>query len=409
MGFGGRWRLVVLWLGVLLFAVEARAGVGRPLLVFDASAGALPQAEIRAEVERELGGALPTSADQASGELTVLVDTSHRLVVRYRTSRGAIDRYLPMPNEPADVSLIIALAVGNLVRDPMAGMALRERPAPATPPPLAKPASETARPPEPKASVPRHLLGFHVAKDVAFLDGTNVCGPDGKLDDFACFYSGTDDEPFFHTPYPTHDEADGPVLATTRLLVSYDFVLGRWASLGARVGYAFGGGPPAGQEPVDGSTANLDELPAHTKGLGGTPFLPAHLELRATAWVLPLGGWLSAYVGGGLGVAQVDAMTTDERRDCADALAAEWDSAANGTYDDCVAGDPFFQWPLLAETDVEAWKKLGQGFASASAGGVLWFTDELGLQLNVNAMLMFPATGFVLEPSVGLVAAFPSP
>ncbi|HEX6274578.1 MAG TPA: hypothetical protein VFZ53_16155 [Polyangiaceae bacterium] len=401
--------MVLLWLGMLLVAIEARARDGRPLLVFDASAAELPQAEIRVEVERELGGALPTSADQASGELTVLVDTSHRLVVRYRTSRGAIDRYLPMPNEPRDVSLIIALAVGNLVRDPMSGMVLRENPGPTASALVAPPATARAPKPEPKPWFPRHLLGFHLAQDIAFVDGSNVCGPDGKIDNFSCFYAGTEDEPFFHTPFPLKDEvASGPTLATKRLLVSYDFALARAATIGARVGYAFGGGPPAGQEPVGDVPGNIDELPAHTKGQGGTPFLPAHIELRAAAWVLPLGNWLSAYIGAGLGVAQVDVKFTDERRDCADTLSAEWDTSS-GTYDDCVSGNPNFGWDRLHETELDAWKKLGQGFGTATAGGVLWIADELGLQLNVNAMLMFPATGFVLEPSVGIVTALPSP
>jgi hypothetical protein len=411
MGFGGRWRFVVLLLGTLLLAFEARAEGGRPLLVFDASAEGLPQREIRAEIERELGGALPTSAEAAVGELTVLVDTSHRLVVRYRTQRGALDRYLPMPNEPRDVSLIIALAVGNIVRDPSTSVPPRPEPPPRAPPrpPVAAPVEREAAPPNP--GFPRHLFGFHVAQDVAIVGGSNVCDVNlgQKSDNFACFYSGTDDEPFWHTPYPYKDGVStGPVLATTRLLVSYDFAFLSALSLGIRAGYAFGGGPPAGQTPVDSFTENLNTLPDHAKGEGGTPFLPAHLELRATVWVLPLGKRFSAYVGGAFGVAQVDAKSVIEERDCADTLSPEWD-ASNGTFDDCRNGAPGFDWTELQETDVDAWKKAGQGFAAASAGSVFWFADGLGAQLNLNAMLMFPASALVLEPSLGVVAALPSP
>ena len=84
---------LVLWLGAVFVSLEARAGGGgAPFLVFDASAEGLPREEIRAAVERELGGPLPTSSESASGELTILMDSERRLVIRYRTPSGAVER-----------------------------------------------------------------------------------------------------------------------------------------------------------------------------------------------------------------------------------------------------------------------------------------------------------------------------
>jgi hypothetical protein len=412
MGLGGRWLLVVLLLGTLLVAVEARAGDGGPLLVFDASAAALPQAEIRTAVERELGRPLATTSAEASGELSVRVDAEHRLVVRYRTTRGAIDRYLPMPNEPEDVSLIIALAAGNLARDPTTGVGPAPRAGPAPAPPVtAAPRDDSATPTPTPEPFRRHLFGFHVAQDIAIVGGSNVCDANlgQKSDNYACFYEGTSDEPFWHTPFPFEDGvATGPVLATTRLLVSYDYAVSPHLSFGTRLGYAFRGGPPAGQTPQApfDSEANLNNLPDHTKGEGGSPFLPAHVELRVTGWIVPLGEPLSAFVGAGFGMAQVDSKTSVAERDCADTLEAGWDPA-NGTFMDCRTGHQAFNSEALSVTAIDAWKKMGQGFVAFSFGGMLELVGDTNLLLNVNAMYMLPAAGIVVEPSLGVVAALP--
>ena len=55
------------------------------------------------------------------------------------------------------------------------------------------------------------------------------------------------------------------------------------------------------------------------------------------------------------------------------------------------------------ETNVDAWKKMGQGFVTGAVGGMLAFKDNMGVQLNVNFMYMLPATGVVIEPSLGFV------
>ena len=418
MGFGGRWEIVVLVLGATLVAAEAHAGDGGPLLSFDESAAALPKEEIRAGIERELGKPLATTSEGASGEIVVLVDAEGRLVVRYRAERGSVDRYLPMPSEPADIPLIIALAAGNLARDQSVGVS--GSPATLAPfPETAVVVAPVSAPPErgdasgaaPVASrepLKRHWIGFHVAKDIAWIGGSNVCDVNlgQQFDNYACFYEDTD-HPFWHTPFPYEDGIEtGLVLATTRILASYDYAISKFATVGARVGFAFGGGPPAGQGPAApfDSAENPNEIPDHTEGTGGTAFMPLHAEVRGALWPVPLTAKpLSAYVGMGFGVAQVDAKTTIDQRDCADTLQQDWD-ATNGNFSQCRNGDSSFDWRELEPTPVDAWKKLGQAFVSVSVGGLWHLTDEAGFLLNLNAMYTFPSPGIVFEPSIGVVA-----
>jgi hypothetical protein len=432
MGTGGRSVVVALALGLFLVALEARGEEGGLVLVFDASAERLPQAEIRAAVEKELGRPLAGPGETGASELGIAVDPVRGLVVRYRTERGSLERYLPMPTEVGDVPRIVSLAVGNLARDQSSVVGqprpVEEVPTTLTeqqPPPPKPPEPVPAREPTPVSPAPakpprRHWVGLHVAQDIAIIGGSNVCDANKgqKADNYACFYEGSSDEPFLHTPYPHEDGIEsGPVLATTRVLFSYDAALVPMFSLGARVGFAFGGGPAAGQEPVETAPgSNLNLLPARTKGRGGTPFMPAHLELRANLWFLPLDRRpLSVYVGAGFGAAQVDAKTTVVERDCAQTLGADWDAAQYGDYDDCragdtrptsVDGDPAFDWQELPETRIDAWKKMGQGFVSASTGGMLAVSDRVGAVLNVNFMFMLPANGIVVEPSLGAVLNF---
>jgi hypothetical protein len=261
----------------------------------------------------------------------------------------------------------------------------------------------------PAAAYKKNWFGLHVAQDFAIVGGSNVC--DANLgqasDNYACFYEGTTDEPFWHTPFPYKDGiTTGSVLATTRILLSYDRAFTPRLTLGGRLGYAFRGGPPAGQTPTGeyADAENLNDIPDHTKGEGGTPFLPIHAEVRGTFWILPLTAKpFRAYVSLGGGMAQVDAKVSIPERDCADTLESPpWDTA-NGTFPECRAGDSSFDWRELEETPIDAWKKMGQGFVTGALGGVYAFKDNMGVQLNINFMYMLPASGFVMEPSLGFV------
>jgi hypothetical protein len=263
----------------------------------------------------------------------------------------------------------------------------------------------------------KNWIGLHIAQDFAIVGGSNVCDANlgQKSDNYACFYEGSSDEPFWHTPFPYKDGiTTGSAFATTRILLSYDRAFTPNIAVGLRLGYAFGGGPPAGQTPVDPpDDNNLNSLEDRSKGTGGTAFLPIHAEVRGTFWFLPLTAkFLRAYVAIGGGMAQVDAKVSVPERDCADTLDPEWNAAQYGNYNDCKAGDvkptsedtdPAFDWRQLPETKIDAWKKMGQGFGTVAVGGMLAFTPNMGAQINFNVMYMLPASGIVLEPSLGFV------
>jgi hypothetical protein len=456
-------------LGVLGFALSVRAAGAQPAtepandvapaatnppnqkkiwdlaVVFEPSAAHLPQDEIRHAIARELGIEVGGPEHVATRQLFIAAEEKH-LIVRFRTPDGTTERLLPLTEDRPQLIALLSLMAGNLARDQRNGLA----PAPSAPP---EPAPPKAAPPPPAPATAivwdkpppakpeplyrSHFVGLHAAQDVAFVGGYNICDP--KLgqasDNYACFYQGTTDEPFFHTPYPLRDGiTNGAVFATTRILVSYDGALAPWATLGGRAGFAIGGGPPAGQRPVSN-----DRTPeAHAKGTGGTPFTPWHLEVRGSFWFLPLTEKLvRAYAVVGGGIAQIDAKTSVNEYDCED---AGKDPAGN---DVSTEGSPFFDpsspffeptgsagadGKFMADPDgltpfqqcasgkktfydlknhkpvqVDAWKKLGMAFVEAGVGGVLAFGPNLGLTLETKLLYTLPSTGIVFQPSLGVV------
>ena len=92
--------------------------------------------------------------------------------------------------------------------------------------------------------------------------------------------------------------------------------------------------------------------------------------------------------------------------------AEAWDQCVSGNTAqrdaiDAAAGqtnDPVVLDKLVPELDV--WKKLGQGFGTLGGGAVYAFTEKIGVQLNLNLMLMAPSFGFVIEPSLGVTMGF---
>ena len=156
--------------------------------------------------------------------------------------------------------------------------------------------------------------------------------------------------------------------ATVRVLASVDRVLTPNVTLGGRVGFAFKGGPAK-------ITYDQNYKPSQTTG-----FLPVHLELRAAYWFQPiedLGHHF--YIAAGGGIAEVDGKVTVT------------------TYPRPVKQNA---------RKLDAWRKLGIAFATLSAGENLRVSKHLLFQLNLNAMVMFPSAGLVLEPSLGGIYSF---
>lgn len=237
----------------------------------------------------------------------------------------------------------------------------------------------------------KNWFGIHFAQDIAIVGGSDVCSAASQSNNgYACYAAGTTDQPYNGDPYPGAGIASGTVLATHRILLSYDRALTRNIELGARAGFAFGGGPPAGKNDTS----------------AGTSFLPAHLEARLSYWigkgVLSKKG-IRPYVHIGGGVAQVDAKVKVRVADCS-GLTDDLSNTAPRYL--CSMGAPpsngNYSPGSLPQQDLDAWRKMGQGFITAGGGAMYAFTDRLGLQLNLNLMLMVPSSGFVIQPSLGL-------
>ncbi|HEY2405983.1 MAG TPA: hypothetical protein VGI10_08270 [Polyangiaceae bacterium] len=226
----------------------------------------------------------------------------------------------------------------------------------------------------------KNWIGLHFAQDWAFVGGTDVCQFQNRAQ-FACYQSGSTTDSFTNDAYPGSNVATGAVFATHRILLSYDRAFTSNITVGARVGFAFGGGPPAGK---DSTTA-------------GTAFLPIHAEARLTYWfgkgALGKKG-LRPYVHAGGGVAQVDAKVPVTVTDC--------QSSTQGT-GPCPNGDPSVNPDGLPSVPLDAWRKMGQGFVTAGGGIVYAFTPKFGAQLNANFMFMLGSSGPVIEPSLGVV------
>jgi hypothetical protein len=375
------------------------------VVVFEPSAAALPQDDIRAAIARELGVSLAAPGDFALPVLSIGVEADH-LLVRYRSGDAINERLLPLPGEPSQIPIVLSLIAGNLARDQRKALApeptksLTRPPAAASPAPrlpvpaepLPPPAPPATRAPKPTLAFNRHWFGVHVAQDIMQLGRDHVCTQNADLpSDYSCFYEGTERR-YFGTTYPPMDKAPTRLtLATTRVLLSYDYAFSDRFSLGGRAGYAFGGGPPAHQaETTDPSLR------------GGTPFLPWHLEARASYWLVPLSSepW-HVFVGGGAGMLQVDAPVTIREFDCNTIADADRNGSVDeALYNSCLTGSPTF--PGGISTMVTAWKKAGVAMLGAHAGASLTLFGDVEAMFNLNVMMMMPATALVLEPSLGI-------
>ncbi len=245
----------------------------------------------------------------------------------------------------------------------------------------------------PSGPYKKNWLGIHVAQDVAIMGGTDVCSQNSQNNNgFACFYEGTKQQYGFDPEPGAGDRiATGLAIATTRFLASYERALTANIMIGVRAGFAIGGGPKA----------------------GGASFLPVHAEAEAQYWfghnVLGKKG-LRPYVKVGGGMAQVDAKLPVTIADCQRKQPTSTNPQGepvdpqnpNSGYAACAQGAPQLSYTPKT-TQLDAYKKLGQGFISAGGGVMYAFTKNSGLQLNVNLMFMLPTSGPVIEPSLGYV------
>jgi hypothetical protein len=237
------------------------------------------------------------------------------------------------------------------------------------------------------SKIRKHWFGIHGAADIhLFGSGKDVCSLKSIGNyDYACYYKGTDvfisDETDQGYPHGIPDEGQagsiggGMKLATIRILASYDYAVIPNLTVGGRVGFALNGGPQGKKFTGTGST--VDAYGRNYKVEDGKSFFPGHLEGRATYWFRSLGQpGVRPYVAFGGGLAQVDAKITVPIR---------------------VDG---------VDRQVDVYKRLGMGFVAPALGAVFPLTANFGFQANVNAMIMLPVSGFVIEPSLGAVVGF---
>lgn len=226
----------------------------------------------------------------------------------------------------------------------------------------------------------KNVIGLHFGFDTALVSVENGCAPGARDDHVACF-EGSRSYPNTANPNAAGTIPAGFVPATMRVLASYERLFGA-VGLEARLGFAFNGGPTPS---------------------GGAAFLPIHAEARAKWWLLGAQAFespgLRPWVHLGGGVAQVNATTPDVQvADCTGAA----DPGA------CMAA-PDLRSAYLAGArirTVDVMKQLGTVFIGAGGGLMYAVGKSHGVVLNLNAMLMLPSSGLVLEPSLGYAAGF---
>ena len=240
--------------------------------------------------------------------------------------------------------------------------------------------SEAAAP----SSYKKNWLGLHFAQDIAIIGGSDVCSAASRANDgYSCFDEGTENV-YDGNPFPGAGISTGTVIATRRLLVSFDRAFSPNLTLGARLGFAFSGGP-AGK---------------------GKSFLPFHGELRLAYWfgrgALGKKG-LRPYLHVGGGLAQVDGKVKVRVADCPETI------VSNDDYNKCITGDKSVaneNYNVTESRPMDVWRKMGQGFITAGGGVMYAFKENLGAQLNVNLMYMLPSSGMVIQPSLGVAYGF---
>ena len=244
---------------------------------------------------------------------------------------------------------------------------------------------------EPAKPYETDYIGVHFAADIGFISGSNVCSEANR--EFDCF---AEDTPYpaalpanvaaepgeLGDAYPGTGIGSGASAGTLRAMVSYDHAFAERVSAGVRLGYAFRGGP----ETIDGRS-----------------FLPVHAEARLHYWLTGLGAQgPRPYLHLGGGIAQVDIKKSSVTvRDCSEEVAA-----GRQAFLDCIAAQDAYaseNAPELPEKTLDAYRKLGNGFVTAGGGVLFSLGAHAALQVNLNAMLMTPSVGFVMQPSLGLV------
>jgi hypothetical protein len=214
-------------------------------------------------------------------------------------------------------------------------------------------------------------LSAGLQQDFLMFSGeSGVCGTERPAE-LSCFRANDE----FRDPTVAFTAGDGGEVAggfrpaTTRLLIGYDRVFFPNISVGARIGYAIGGGPA---EP------------------GGAAFVPFHAELHAAYWFGPLqAGKVRPYATAGGGLAQIDSSVTTELVD----------RNAQGQIPVDDQGQP-------TASRVTVWKKTGTTFAALGAGAMYPLNLKSGITAELKGVLLFPSSGMSMSLQAGYSYGF---
>lgn len=214
-----------------------------------------------------------------------------------------------------------------------------------------------------------------IEQDLSIVDaGVSVCSEESQVNGgYSCFRQ--QGSQYHGTPLPgaIDNVGAGMALSTTRIHLGFDRVLAGGLTLGVRLGYVLhGGGPKA-----DGATTNA--------------FLPVHAE-----------GRLAYYLG-------ADVFSTPGFRPFLFAAggAAQVDTHfVVGVREDTSRRPPAGQPDNPSRQLLDAYRRMGQGFAGGGAGLMYAFTPGSGVLLDVKYMRMFPTPGNVLAPELGFALGF---
>jgi hypothetical protein len=238
----------------------------------------------------------------------------------------------------------------------------------ASPPVEAAPADDSS-----PNRVRKNWVSLHFEQDFLVYSATNdVCATNGPVPyaeapQYGCFQGGTQyGYSAGQTIYPGFGNhvAGGVGLSTQRILLGFDRLVSSNFSVGARVGFAFGGGPATNT---------------------GAKFLPLHAEARANYWFGSdpfASSGLRPYVGLSLGLAELDGRVSVEYYQDQ----AGFNSNNKGTLD--------------------AWRKTGNAFAGLGFGVMIPVAGSSGIVPEVRVMEMLGATSLAFDASLGYAYGF---
>jgi hypothetical protein len=127
--------------------------------------------------------------------------------------------------------------------------------------------------------------------------------------------------------------------------------------------------------------------------------LPLHAEARVGYSPPGVDSMITPRFDLALGLAQVDLAGRVTVRDCSE-------SESRAAFQACIDGDENIDPERLPEVKLDAYRKLGRGFAALGGAVVVNVFPRGYAELGLRAMYLLPEAGFVLEPSVGAGYSF---